>query len=588
VISGIRSGTVLPLTPGDFIIGRDEAADLHIPDDYVSLRHCIVSVGPDRCTIQDCGSLNGTRVNGKRITGSHELHHGCQIVIGTSELLFLAESDTVIPESTVEFDSSPVDPLLVEMPMDGGSTFEAFAAMMEFSRDLRLAQRKSLMIRQKILQFLLEKIPAERGALLLKDSTGMTHAMSADRRYPLRPVRMSKAMMDRVVRDGTAMMSPSTICIPLHGSDGCVGVIHVATSDPNATFDAHHFELMTMIAGVGGLALEQAMQLERMETENASLKRDMEIRTEIVGSSDAIIKLGAQIRKVAATDSTVLIQGETGTGKELVARSVHQNSRRSTGPFIAINCGAITESLLESELFGYEKGAFTGAVIQKKGKFELASGGTLFLDEVGELPTSLQVKLLRVLQEREIERLGGTKTIKLNVRLIAATNRDLEAEVERGAFRRDLLYRLKVVTIVPPPLRECGDDIVRLARHFVARYSREMVRHVRGISPEAEQMLTSYDWPGNVRQLQNFMDRAVVFSKTDMVLPEDLPEEFTQSRRSFTPDSFDLKAVADNAQRDLILKALRQSNGNWKEAAKLLGLNRTDIYRVAKRLGMQL
>jgi hypothetical protein len=260
-------------------------------------------------------------------------------------------------------------------------------------------------------------------------------------------------------------------------------VIHVATTDAAMPFQAHDFELMSVISAVGGGAFEDAARMERLEIENKALKRDMEMRSEIVGESDAITRLGAQIAQVAATDSTVLIQGETGTGKELIARAVHQNSRRSAGPFIAINCGAITESLLESELFGHEKGAFTGAVMQKKGKFELASGGTLFLDEVGELPTSLQVKLLRVLQEREIERLGGTKTIKLNVRLIAATNRDLEAEVARGAFRRDLLYRLKVVTIVPPPLRECGDDIVRLARHFVARFSREMVRHVRGISP---------------------------------------------------------------------------------------------------------
>jgi transcriptional regulator with GAF, ATPase, and Fis domain len=588
VISGIRSGTVFPLAPGEFVIGRDEAAHLHLPDEYVALRHCIVTVGPDRCFIQDCGSLNGTRVNGKRITGSHELHHGCQILIGASELLFLAESDNVIPESTVELDSTPMDPQLAEMPMGGDSTFQALAAMLEFLRVLRLAQHKSLLIRQKILQFLLEKTPAERGAMLLKDSTGMIQSISVDRRYPLRPVRMSKAMMDRVVRDGVAMMSPSAICIPLQGSDGCFGVIHVATSDRNVPFDEHHFELMIMIAGAGGLALEQAMQLELMQAENSLLKRDMEMRTEIVGESAAITRLGAQIARVASTDSTVLIQGETGTGKELIARSVHQNSRRSAGPFIAINCGAITESLLESELFGHEKGAFTGAVMQKKGKFELASGGTLFLDEVGELPTSLQVKLLRVLQEREIERLGGTKTIKLNVRLIAATNRDLEAEVERGAFRRDLLYRLKVVTIVPPPLRECDDDIVRLARHFVARFSREMVSPVRGISPEAEKMLKRYDWPGNVRQLQNFMERAVVFCKTEMVLPEDLPEEFTRPQKSFAAAaSLSLQDATDAAQRDAIQKALKQTGGDLKEAAKLLDLNPTYIYRVVKRLGLQ-
>jgi transcriptional regulator with GAF, ATPase, and Fis domain len=376
------------------------------------------------------------------------------------------------------------------------------------------------------------------------------------------------------------------ICIPLLGPvqemGGCLGVIHAATTDRTVPFDEHHFELMSVIAAVGGGALESAARMERMEIENSALKRDMEMRSEIIGDSDAITKLGAQIARVASTDSTVLIQGETGTGKELIARSVHQNSRRSAGPFVAINCGAITETLLESELFGYEKGAFTGAAAQKKGKFEMASGGTLFLDEVGELPLAIQVKLLRVLQEREIERLGGTKTIKVNIRLIAATNRDLEAEVARGVFRHDLLYRLKVVTIIPPPLRECGDDVLRLARHFAARYSREMVRHVRGISPEAEQMLLNFDWPGNVRQLQNFIEHAIVEASTELVRPEDLPKELS----AITAIPRTLQEITDAAQRDVIQKALRKTGGNAREAAKLLDLNPTYIYRLMKRLGM--
>jgi len=582
VISGVGTGKVLPLAPGDFVIGRDDAADLQIPDEFLSLRHCIVSVGPDRYEIKDCGSLNGTRLNGERIVGSHALHHGCQIVIGTSELLFLAESDSAIPESTVEFDSTPVDPLAVPMSMDSNPLMQVHQAMLEFLREVRFLQRKPVLIRQKMLQFLLARIPAERAALLLMDGTEAVQSMSVDRKYPLRPVRMSKAMMERVYREGTAMMSESMICIPLPGSTGCRGVVYAATSDRKLPFDARHLELMTVIADVGGLALEQAIRLERMESENSVLRRDMEIRTEIVGDSDAITKLVAQIAQVAATDSTVLIQGETGTGKELIARSVHQNSRRHAGPFIVINCGAITESMIESELFGYEKGAFTGAVVQKKGKFELASGGTLFLDEVGELSPAFQVKLLRVLQEREIERLGGTKTIKVNIRLIAATNRDLEAEVTRGVFRHDLLYRLKVLTIVPPPLRECGDDILRLARHFVTRYSREMIRHVRGISPEAEQMLLSFDWPGNVRQLQNFIEHAIVEASTDMVRPEDLPREL--SANTAIPRTF--QEITDAAQRDVIQKALRKTGGNVKDAAKLLNLNPTYIYRLMKRLRM--
>jgi Nif-specific regulatory protein len=587
VISGNRSGGVFSLAQGDFVIGRDEAADLQIADEFVSLRHCIVSVSPGRYAIQDCGSLNGTRLNGERITGRQLLQHGYQIGIGAAELLFLLEP-AAGTDSVVHFDVSGVDPAAMPVSMDGNPLHQA---MLEFTRELRFLHRNASLIRQKMLQFLFTKIPAECAAIVLVDnSDGLQfESLAVDRKHSGRPVRVSKAMVERVYREGIAMMSSSVICIPMQGFDRRLGVIHVLTTDRNALFDASHFELLTVIATVGGSALEQSERIARMETENSALKRDMEMRSDIIGDSEAITKLGAQIARVAGTDSTVLIQGETGTGKELIARSVHQNSRRSAGPFVAINCGAITETLLESELFGYEKGAFTGAAAQKKGKFEMASGGTLFLDEVGELPLAIQVKLLRVLQEREIERLGGTKTIKVNIRLIAATNRDLDAEVARNAFRHDLLYRLKVVTIVPPPLRECGDDIVRLARHFVARFSREMVRNVRGISPETERRLKGYHWPGNVRQLQNFMERAVVEATEDTVLPKDLPEELTKSRSNPVREaSLNLKEVTDAAQRAAIEKAFSKTAGNWKEAAELLGLNRTDIYRVVKKLGIRL
>ena len=588
VISDIRSGGVFPLAKGDFVIGRGEDADVRLTDEFVSLRHCIVSVAPDRYLIQDCGSLNGTRLNGERITGRHQLHHGSQIGIGSFELLFLIASETAGADSPVHFDAAPIDSAAVRVSIGGDTLHQT---MVDFTKEIRFLRRNPSLMRQKMLQYLFTKIPAERAAIVLVDlSDGLQlETLAHDRKHPSAPVRVNKAMADRVYREGIAMMSPSLICIPLQGFDGRLGVIHAETADRTAPFETAHFELLTAIATVAGAALEHAARVERIEIENSALKRDMEMRTEIIGDSEAITRLGAQIAQVAATDSTVLIQGETGTGKELIARSVHQNSRRSAGPFVAINCGAITESLLESELFGHEKGAFTGAIAQKKGKFELASGGTLFLDEVGELPPALQVKLLRVLQEREIERLGGTKTIKVNIRLIAATNRDLDAEVARNAFRHDLLYRLKVVTIVPPPLRECGDDIVRLARHFVAPYSREMVRNVRGISVEAERMLKNYHWPGNVRQLQNFMERAIVVGSTDMVKPEDLPAELTKSTgNAVNATSLNLKEVTDAAQRAAIERAFSKSAGNWADAAKLLGRNRTDIYKVVKKLGMRI
>jgi DNA-binding NtrC family response regulator len=317
------------------------------------------------------------------------------------------------------------------------------------------------------------------------------------------------------------------------------------------------------------------------------LKRDLEIRQDLVGDSAVMTELGRQIAQVAPTDATLLIQGESGTGKELVAHAVHRNSKRASGPFVAINCGAIPENLLESELFGHEKGAFTGALVQKMGKFEAASGGTLFLDEIAELPPSIQVKLLRVLEQREIERLGGTRPIKVNIRLIAATHRDLEAAVAEGKFRHDLFFRLKVVTIETPPLRERAEDILHLARHFVARFNREMARGIRGISPEAERMLTNYHWPGNVRELRNIIERAIVVGAADTVTPADLPPELSRSgNNGHGRELFNLEEVRSAAERDAIQRAFARTKGKSKEAAVLLGLNRTHLYVKANKLGL--
>src|SRR5207253_4817365 len=252
----------------------------------------------------------------------------------------------------------------------------------------------------------------------------------------------------------------------------------------------------------------------------------------IVGESPAIVKLLQMIARLAPRDTSVLILGESGTGKELVARALHRQSPRAAKPFAAINCAALTETLLESELFGHEKGAFTGAVAQKKGKLEAAEGGTVFLDEVGELAAPLQAKLLRVLQEREFERVGGTRPIKLDIRLIAATNVDLNEASRTGKFRQDLYYRLNVVSLEVPPLREHPQDIPLLAAYFIARYSEKVNRRVAGISPKARTCLLHYSWPGNVRELENAIERAVVLGSTELILPEDLPDSILEETSS--------------------------------------------------------
>jgi len=292
----------------------------------------------------------------------------------------------------------------------------------------------------------------------------------------------------------------------------------------------------------------------------------------------------ATVERVAPTNSTVLLGGETGVGKDLIARAIHQKSRRASGPFIKINSTAIPENLLESELFGYEKGAFTGAAASKPGKFELADKGTLFLDEIGDVPPAIQVKLLRVLQEREFERLGGTRTVKVDVRLVAATNRDLRAALEEGTFREDLYYRLNVVPIDIAPLRERKEDIPGLVHLFISRFSAESDKSVAGITPDAMRILVNYHWPGNVRELQNILERACALAKGTILEASDIhldvrPARGVESANHFLPEGMTLEQWED----EMIQEALKRANGNKSQAARLLGLSRNALrYRLSK------
>ncbi|SHF72467.1 two-component system, NtrC family, response regulator AtoC [Desulfofundulus australicus DSM 11792] len=294
----------------------------------------------------------------------------------------------------------------------------------------------------------------------------------------------------------------------------------------------------------------------------------------MIGQSPAMQAVYKNIGRVAASNVTVLIQGESGTGKELVARAIHNNSSRRDGPFVKINCAAIPENLMESELFGHEKGAFTGAGARKPGKFELAHRGTIFLDEIGELSLATQAKLLRVLQEKEFERVGGTEIIRVDVRILAATNKNLEECVQEGTFREDLYFRLKVVTIWVPPLRERMEDVPLLARAFLQKYSREQNKNVTDFSPEAMALLMQYDWPGNVRELKNVCEQAVVMTRGPVILPEDLPPTLHFPQNNFKDDLFKpgmtLKEIVANVERRVILKALQEHNWNRTATARAL------------------
>jgi two-component system response regulator HydG len=337
--------------------------------------------------------------------------------------------------------------------------------------------------------------------------------------------------------------------------------------------------------------LWERRELRRLSEENLYLREEMEDRFhfgEIIGRSAPMQAVFRTIEKVAPQDSTVIIYGESGTGKELVARAVHRASPRRDGPFVRVNCGALTESLLESELFGHERGAFTGAVKRKKGRFELAHRGTIFLDEIGDISHALQVKLLRVLQEREFERVGGEETVSVDVRVIAATHKELRAEVAAGHFRDDLYYRLHIIPIYLPPLRQRREDIPVLVEHFISRLAVELRKPNLRIAPEAVEQLQNYDWPGNIRELENVLERAAVLCEGDTITALDLPVLGRTGGRvvELPNQEYNLNEVLESVERQLIERALAHANGVKAEAARLLGIKSSALYYKLEKYGL--
>src|SRR6218665_706531 len=369
----------------------------------------------------------------------------------------------------------------------------------------------------------------------------------------------------------------SFICVPISLNRKPVGAFGVDLRHDKERDFAEETRLFGVIASMIGQALAAHRLLEderkRLLEENTTLRQELRERydfSNIIGTSGPMRQVYEQIHQVARTNTTVLIRGESGTGKELIAHALHYNSTRAKKPFIKVNCAALPETLIESELFGYEKGAFTGAQARKRGRFELAEGGTLFLDEIGEVNLSTQVKLLRVLQEREFERVGGTETLKSNVRLIAATNKDLETAISEKAFREDLYYRLNVFPLFIPPLRERKSDLLLLADHFVAKYAREHGKNIRRISTPAIDMLVSYHWPGNVRELENIIERSVLVCDGNAIHGHHLPPPLQTAEASESNTNTSLADAVQQFEKDLILDTLKSTRGNRAKAARLL------------------
>jgi Nif-specific regulatory protein len=613
-IAGPLKGKIFALTEEENSIGRESANLICLSDPSVSRRHCIIKREDSLFKISDLESLNGTFVNDLPVKDRY-LEHGDRLRIGDYTFSFLLhDGDIPRASSTVLLDESKVTTGANTLQLRITDAFHLMArdlsALMKISTTINSVRGLEDLQRQ-LLELIFEVVPAERGAILLTedDLNDFSSIFGLDRQEgPNREVRVSRTITERVLREGISFLSndlqqndalgesesliasriQALLCVPLMLFEKAVGVIYLYTSDALTRFDKDQLQLVTAISGIAAVALENARHFEWLVSENQRLQEDIQVEHNMIGESQRMRDVYQFIARVAPTSSTVLILGESGTGKELAARAIHLNSPRKAKAFVAVNCAALTETLLESELFGHEKGAFTGAVAQKKGKLEVADGGTLFLDEVGEMPALLQAKLLRVLQEREFERVGGTRTLKVDIRLIAATNKDLEEAIRQGTFRQDLYYRLNVVSLSMPPLRERREDIPLLASYFVQKYSDKCNRKVRGISSEARARLTNYDWPGNVRELENAIERGVVLGTTDLILPEDLPEAALETATPVSSSGVtNYHEAVTEAKKQLILKAVEQADGNYTEAAKLLGVHPNYLHRLIRNMNLR-
>jgi transcriptional regulator with GAF, ATPase, and Fis domain len=635
VLSGPSKDSVIPLSEGEITIGREASNGVAVVDPSVSRRHCALRWQDGRFRINDLDSRNGTQVNG--ITVEEQwLEHGDQISTGDSIFLFLTEEEHIVPAAgVVEFEDARFtaettvihprdvvylqpDRLLRELPATSRIA-RNLNALLKISRIVH-AIRDLDDLQGQLLDLIFEVVPAGRGAILLTDKEGQqfnsifarsrqTEASGAKQTQtrPTKTVKVSRTVARQVLEQGVAILGSdvlgsdhlrqveslaisevrSLLCVPLTVFQRVIGCIYFDSDSLADRFNEEHLQLVTAIAGISAVALENARRLQWLEQENERLTVEVSQERSLVGEGSRMKDVYQFLKRVAPTDSTVLIEGESGTGKELAARALHRNSPRAGKPFMAINCAAIPETLLESDLFGHERGAFTGAAAQKKGRLEVAEGGVVFLDEIGELAPSLQVKLLRVLQEREFERVGGTHPIKLDVRVIAATNCNLAEAVREGRFRQDLYYRLAVLRITMPTLRDRRDDIPMLVRHFVQKHSKHCKVKARPISREALSRLVNYDWPGNVRELENAIERALVLGSSDMILPEDLPESLLE--RASQPEMIEAKyhAAIKELKKQLILDAVEQTQGSYADAARLLGLHPNYLHRLIRNLELK-
>jgi transcriptional regulator with GAF, ATPase, and Fis domain len=552
-------------------------------------------------------------INGKRKRRAR-LVHGDRVALGAVELAFSMFSENLPAPKADDDDDGPSR----AQPSQKGVSSELAGVRKLFAFSEKLINRSKLdELLEAMLDDVIELTNADKGFLLLIEgaeaSAGRDGKGEGDKRLTVRasrnvrreaitnaqgnisdsivrqvieqarPVIVSDALADTNFGQSEsviAMKLSSVMCAPLMSQGEVIGALYVGNDKVKHLFDRTQLELLSIFASQASLILQNAMLLNALRADKAKLVAELHDKKfgEIIGACPSMLEVFRKLQKVAGTDISVLITGETGTGKELIAKELHRRSQRDGGPFVTINCGAIPENLIESELFGHVKGAFTGAVMSRPGKFQVADKGTLFLDEIGELPLNLQVKLLRALQERVVFRVGDSKPEKVDIRVVAATNRNLDEEIRNGNFREDLYYRLNVVNLWLPPLRERGDDVMIIAKVLLSKYADELGSAVRGFSPAALASIKKYAWPGNIRQLENRIKKALVLCDQTLLAPEDL-DLGAGAETSILP----LEKAKEEFQRKYVLEVLERNNGNRTQTARDLGVDPRTIFRYLEK-----
>lgn len=574
-------------------IGRAAGNDIAIANGTLESHHAQIVFSGRDFEIEGLSGGDAIAINGKRKRRAR-LVNGDRLSLGDAQFSFSMLSDMFQTGGETR-------------PPSSGSDLEGLHRLYQFSE--RLVSTESVdQLLETLLDNVLEMTGAARGMVLIVEShegtvpvlsvrasrnvqagelevgtSGISDSIVRQVLETKRPVIVSDALTDTTFGQSESVIAlklSSVMCAPLVARGEVTGALYVANDEIKSLFEKRQLDILTVFAGQASLLLTNAMLVSALRADKQKLEAELDDKRfgEIIGVCASMLEVFRKLQKVATTDISVLITGETGTGKELIAREIHRRSERASGPFVTVNCGAIPENLMESEMFGHVKGAFTGAIASRGGRFQQANGGTLFLDEVGELTPQLQVKLLRALQERMVTRVGDSRPEKADIRVVSATNRNLEEMISEGTFREDLYYRLNVVNLWLPPLRERGDDVFIIAKALLSKYADELSSKVRGFSPAALSSIKRYYWPGNIRQLENRLKKALVLCDQDLLTPEDL-DLGVDTAEPILP----LERAKEEFQRRYVLEALERNNGNRTQTARDLGVDPRTIFRHLER-----